>query len=559
MNLKYYFLLLFTFFFFHIGYSNNKKIIKLIHADIIQKKEQGNNNLLFLIGNVHLIYNNGYHLFCDKVIYDKINNQFYGYGNVLFTINQNKIFSQKIEYNPNIESIQFSEKVTLFNNNLKLKAHIINFNLKKQLFQAIKNVVIFFKKMKLSLYTSILEYDFKLKKFFFKKKNLIQYKNLTIYSQEGSFFPKKKKVILKYKIKLINNNYIVYTNHIEYLLSLEKINFYSPTVIINNQQLNNFFYFKIGSFFLKKNIFISTKNCSIHYDGIVLKGESFFFNNKKKLFILKKIFLEYLPNGYLIGDYGILDLHNGLINLKKNIMIKNKKNSFFIHSDNLQIYFKNYDPFLIKIFPIKSFFFQKNVQIKSDFLIYNKYNNSISFFGNPIFWINNQQLTGEKINININKNFNFNSLKIIKKAFYIQKINSKEFNQIQGDSMLACFDKKNIFFKIFFIGNVQSIIFPYYKQKKLINKSFCEKISIDIKENFQINNVFLEKVKSELFIQKTNIIDNNIFFLPNFLWKEKNKHENQKYILYQKIKKFKIENLLEQKEIKNLISNSSKY
>ncbi|AGD97919.1 hypothetical protein BLBBOR_004 [Blattabacterium sp. (Blatta orientalis) str. Tarazona] len=562
MNSKYYFFLLgFILLFFYKGNSKGKKKIqiKLIHADFIQKNENNDKNAFFLIGRVHFQHN-GYDLFCDRAIYYKKSNLFSGYGNVQLKSDKNKIFSHEIEYHGNSNNLKVLGRVVLFQENIKLTANAINYNFRKKIFQAIKNVVLFFHELKLS--TNILEYNLHLKKISYKKGGFVFYKDSALYSKEGDFFPVKKKAKLKFEVKLIlSKKYTVYSNAMEYLFQKNKINFPSPTIIMERNNTNNFIYTKEGSFLPKEEIFLSKKYCSIHYNGKIVAGDYFFFDQKKKYGFIKNVFLEDKEKSYVIGGDGYLDFVSGLISLKNHpvsVIKISADNSIFLYSDAIKIYFKNDSAYLIQVFSVKGFFLNENLQGRCEYLIYKKLDNSIHFYGNPIFWINNQQFSGDFISIHLKKDFLLDYLKIFKNAFYIKKINSNEFNQIQGEIMIGFFHPKNILSKILIKGNVKSIIFPYFFQdkgnmKKIINKSSCGMIDVDLEKGKKIKKIScINNANSELFfLHKTNYKEP--LFLPNFSWIEKEKPKNEKYLIHKKMEKYRRESLLEKKEIKKII------
>ncbi|WP_185870519.1 OstA-like protein [Blattabacterium cuenoti] len=578
---KYYYLFVFGFFLILLINNNQaytfpikkfffKKKIHLIHADFIQKNEKSHNDIFDLTGHVHLEHH-GYHLFCDKAIYYKKNNQFYGYGNVQLVSNQNRIYSQKIEFSKNF--LKVSKNVILFQDNIKkLTANAIIYSFIKKSFQATKNVILFINN-KLKLSTHILEYDLKLKKIFYKKGGWIFYGNSTIiYSKEGSYFLTKKKAELKHEIKLVSNNYTVYSNTMKYFFQLDKLDFLSPTIVIhnNNQSSNSFLYLKEGSFLFRKKIFLSKKNFSIHYKGKIIKGGYLFFDHKKKYGFIKNVFFEDPKIGYLMGVYGIFDLNSGLFSLKKDSTAVKKisnQDSIIIHSDTIQISLLKKSTTLIQAFPVKNIFFMNGVmQGKCDFLVYEQSNNNSSIIhssmllnGNPIFWINNnQQFTGDSISISMKNNM-IDSLSI-KNVFFIKKINSEKFHQIKGENMTGFFnhEKKNIE-KILIKGNAKSIIFLYDTTQNLINKSSCGIILLELKkEGKEISKIScIDKAYSELFpFSSKNIYKKNLFF-PKFFWREREEKEIQskKNSVLKQIEKYKEESFLEQKERKKIKKN----
>jgi Organic solvent tolerance protein OstA len=535
---------------FHKIFSNEStKNIQIIHANLISNNDH--DQIFVLTGNVHIKYNR-YHLFCDKIIYNKKNKKFYGHGNVRLESGKNKILSHNIV--GNYTGFQLSGKVLLYQKNIKLTAEIINFNFEKKLFQATQNVVLFFDKIKLT--TSILEYNFLLNQIFYKKNSIIHYGDFTISSKEGFFYIKKKKIELKYEIQLINKNYTVYANTLEYLLKQNQINFHNNVIIVQNINFNNFIYAKKALFSFQKKIFLFKDNISIHYNDQIIKGKYLFFDQKKKYGFIRNIFFENSKN-ILISGYGNFDFHSNSFSLilKNNPTIILKNNSVFIYSNILKINIKKNHTYSIQAFSVNSFFLNDSIQGKCAVFNYESSNNYLQLDGNPIFLFQNQQITGKVIYIYFNNNDSVKSVKIVKNAFYTEKINSKEFNQIAGDMMTGFINKENILEKIMIEGNVNSIIFfELDRDKKIIHKSYCDLLSIYLDKSKKIRKIFCAKnARSELIpIHKET--PNKFFYLSQFNWIEKQKNDKMLNV-YQKIEKYKKENLLETKTIKTMIKN----
>ncbi|WP_341663639.1 OstA-like protein [Blattabacterium cuenoti] len=535
--------------------NEEKKTIQIIHADLIQNNE---NQDFVLIGNIHLKYDK-YHLFCDKVIYEKKNHKFHGTGNVRLTSGKNKIISQNIV--GNFFDFQLSGKVVLYHEKTKLTADTINFNLKKKLLRAVNNVVLFFDKIKLT--TNMLEYNLMLNQIFYKKKSILHYGDYTICSKEGFFYINKKKIELKHEIKLIGKNYTVYANTLVYLFKQDQIHFHDSAIIVQNTNFDNFIYTKKAMFSFRKKIFLFENYVSIHYNGKIVRGEYLFFDQNKKCGFMRNIFLENTKKKYFLisSGYGKFDLHSGSLILKQNpkIIKTSKNNLVFIYSNILKINLKKNDTYSIQAFSIKSFFLNEteNIQGTCNFFHYESSNGDMKFYGNPILWFHNQKITGKTIYIqNDEKNdFLIKNIKIIKNASYIEKINSEEFNQIEGDIITGFFNKENYLEKVIIQGNINSIFFlSSNKEKKIINKSSCEILSIYLDKSKKIRKIFCEKkARSELIPidQKT---PKKFLYLSKFDWKEKDKpKKNQKLLVHKEIEKYKKESFLEKETIKSMV------
>ncbi|WP_185871102.1 OstA-like protein [Blattabacterium cuenoti] len=406
--LKNYFLIILLFFLLFINKVFCKNI-ELIHVDSVQKNEK----FLFLIGKIHLKYNE-YHIFCDKAIYYKKINKFYGYGKVKLISKKSKIFSKKIEYISRPSSIlRFSGRSKLYQKNTKLFAHTINFFLKKKLFQAINHVIFYHNNIKLK--TNILEYDLKSKKLFYKNGAFINYNKLNIYSKKGIFYENKKKVELKDGVKIFDKNYIIYSNAIEYSFQKKIINFYTTCIIKkennknNLDSSNNFISSKKMSFFLQKKRFIFRENYKIYYNGKVFIGNFLIFDQKKRQISFNHLSLINKNNKkekfYLLfkKGFGIFDLNKKFLFLKEepNIDIKYKKSSVSIHADVIKIYVKKNFSYLIHILSVKNFILNKYIKVKCKLLIFDSSKKKIKLFGNPVILIKNEKFDGKNFSIDL--------------------------------------------------------------------------------------------------------------------------------------------------------------
>ncbi len=535
----------------------------MVHADLIQKNN--NDDTIFLVGNVYFKYKK-YHLFCDQAIYHKKNNRLHGYGNVQLKLEKNKIVSREIDIKNNFSHFKFSGEVSLFIKHIKLTADTINYDLRKKFLQAVNNVVFLFNKLKLN--TNMLEYDFIKNQIFYKKNSIIHYESYIIHSKEGYFFPNKEKAELKNGIKLIGDNYTVYANFLEYFLKEKKINFDHYAVIVQNDKPDNFIFFKKSLFFIRKKTFLFEKNIRIHYNEKIIKGKYFFLDQKKKYGFIKNFLLEDFKKKYfLISGYGEFDFNNYSLILKENPKIVNvsKKDSFLINSNILKINLKKNSEYYLQAFSVKSFFLNESIQGKCNVLNYESSHDYIQFNGNPIFWFQNKQVTGESIYIYFlkKKEYFVKSIKIIKNAFYIEKINSKEFNQVQGDIISGFFDQENTLEKILIQGNIKSIIFlseNEMKEKRLINKSSCGMLSLYLDKEKKINNIFCVKESYSELIPLSKKTPNDFLFLSKFSWREKEKPEkNKNFFVYKTIEKYKKENSFEEEKIKQIIKNITQF
>ncbi|WP_185873315.1 hypothetical protein [Blattabacterium cuenoti] len=523
----YFYIFCYLFFFLFLSTEVFSKIIKknknklyIIHADFIQNYKL---NKFIISGNVHIKYDK-YHIFCKKLIYDKSNNKFFGYGKIKVKLNNLKLSSNYVEYykKNNVSQLKFIGDTLLKYNKIKLISNKINFFIKSKRFQAIKSVLFI---DKLKLITNKFEYNFLSKRLICNNQGTIFYKNYIIHSNKGYFLPEKGKIELKYGIKFIDKNqkkYLIYTKKLDFFTKKEIIIFKSFNLLYRSNK-KNFLYSDNVLLNLKKKIFLF-KNINLRYKNTYIKCKSLFFNNRINNGSFKKIILNNLKKDYLIyGNNGLFSFNKKNVNVTINnskIVINNIKNyTIFIYSKYLKTIFNNnFSNYSIKSFNNKIIVPNQNISAYCYLLKFIK--NNIRLLKNIIIKKDNdKQLFGDDININlINKEIKDITIKNI---FFSKKNNSKEFNQIKGDVMVGIF-KKNFVKKISISGNVNGIIFLPLGEEKLLNKFYTKKLLLYI-ENNKIKNIdfFDKKNYNFLFFKNDNNLPKESIFLPEFKWMEK--------------------------------------
>ena len=123
--------------------------------------------------------------------------------------------------------------------------------------------------------------------------------------------------------------------------------------------------------------------------------------------------------------------------------------------------------------------YKSNLQAATDSLAYGVADSIMFFYGNPVLWTDDNQLTADSINLVIS-NENIDVLNMNNKAFVITQDSSKNYNQIKGRDMVASF-KENELRKVNVYGNGESIFFMYDEITNVMmgmNKIICSDITL---------------------------------------------------------------------------------
>ena len=118
------------------------------------------------------------------------------------------------------------------------------------------------------------------------------------------------------------------------------------------------------------------------------------------------------------------------------IQVDDKQDSLYVHADTLKSVPDTVPDFNI----IKAYrhvkLFRDDMQGKCDSLVYSDVDSVFRFFGEPVIWSDENQITAEFISMFI-KNQQADHLEMTNDAFIISREDSVKYNQITGRSMIG--------------------------------------------------------------------------------------------------------------------------
>lgn len=512
--------------------QNVKKKIKIIRSQLIEKTTKLFEKHFFLIGKIKLEYDQKYKIYADTILINESNNTLQAFSNIKIIIkNPNISFScEKFEYNANNKTIIAEGNVTFKDQNQIIHTE-------KLIYNKIKNQGYFTNGGCIKILNQKLE----TKKFFFNNKNnegyftnggcITDLSTGNIIKSKSGLIVIPQKLYTFYDSVIIHNpQYIINSKKILINQISKRINFLGPTTIKNNKNLSNYIYTEKG--YLCNNFFFLNKKSKIYYNKKIIKGKYILYNNTKKYTKIYGNFYFKDQNKYNIlkgGKAEFFQLKDSIIITKKPYGIQHtQQKKLYFSADTLIINQKENEKYIKKyiIYGFKNVrFFEFNIQGICDSIKINEINGTLEFYKNPIIWIKKNQITSNKIVAYLNlKNKNIDSIYFNNDAFLINKLNfmsKKEFNQIKSKKIII-YLKKNKIFKIVSLGNSESIIHLYKKNKKIkINKTKCNISIIKINKNAIQNILYKMYIKSQLY--STKKIPKHGWYLKDFKWRKKDR------------------------------------
>lgn len=369
------------------------------------------------------------------------------------------------------------------------------------------------KKVKLTdgkgtLTTEELVYDVTLKIGTYVNGGKLVNKQTVLTSMEGNYYGDTKDVLFRRNVRLVDPEYKIVTDTLQYNTGTEIANFTSPTTIIDTS----------GRIIKTKEGFFDRKNKKgMLFKRSVIDDSSYTFTADEMAFDDSTKLSEFRGNAVYRGKdtaEGFDMIANNIkTDRKKDILlatekpillIKQGKDSIFIAADTLYSarladlmktrrvpvirdstnaldstkrqadsttkYFEAY--YNVKIF-------SDSLQARGDSLFYSLQDSVFRLFTNPVVWAQENQITGDTIYLYL-KNKKPERLQVFENAMAISRVdNTQYYNQVKGNTINAFFvDGKINFLRA--KGNAENVYYGQDELKKFIgvNKSSADLIDI---------------------------------------------------------------------------------
>lgn len=430
--------------------------IKLIKANVLNYDKSLGEKVQRLIGNV-ILKQDSTLLYCDSAYLYEVTNSFDGFGNVRIKASDTlNIYSQLLNYDGNTKLAELHQNVKLIDT-------------------------------RATLYTEHLWYDRNTNIAYYLTGGKIEDSTNTLTSTKGYYYTDLKEAYFKDSVVLVNPQYTMRTDTMLYHTETEVSHFLGPTFITSD---DNLIYCENGWYDTRNDKSQFNKNAYFQTDEQKLEGDSLYYDRTLDFgqAFHDVVMTDTIQNMQIHGNYGEFRRKDGYSFLTDSAMavMIDKKDSLFMHSDTLWIYFDS-DQKVKQMFAYHhTKFFRKDMQGMSDSLVYNFADSTIYLYKEPILWSGKSQLTADSIRITLKDN-KIDTLALLGSSFINSMddtLSQSTFNQIRGKTMVGYFkDNKMVEVKIF--GNAESIFFIREETGGLtgINKTSSNDMNIYLKDN----------------------------------------------------------------------------
>jgi len=409
-----------------------------------------------LIGNV-MFWQDSTIMKCDSAYFMGENNWFEAYGHVhLYKEGDSKInvHSDFLRYNGNSKMAYFR-----------------------------KNVVL--RDTQVVLYTDSLDYDTRRDIGYYEHNGQVVDSATTLTSQKGYYYHHKNEVYFRKNV-VVNHNqgeYQMYTDTLKYNTKTEITYFLGPTEFYND---SNYMYARFGWYNTTINQAMFQKDAFFDNRKQTIKADSLYYDREKEhgigfsnvvatdtaqKLIVKGNYLEVFKDSdtFFVTDSALL-IH---------IM---EGDTVYLHADTLYAMYDTTHTYRI----FKAFhhtkIFKSNFQAKTDSLYFSMADSIIRFYGSPILWAEQNQITASYIEGYV-VNEKLDRFKLFDGGLIVSMEDTLHFNQIKGSEMIG-YLKANRLWKVDVFKKSETIYFPVDEFGIIgVNKSKSTNITLLLKNN----------------------------------------------------------------------------
>lgn len=357
----------------------------------------------------------------------------------------------------------------------------------------------------------------------------------TITSQIGRFYMNAKKYQFVKNVKLVNPEYTIDTEQLDFYTETGHAFLYGPSTIVTEESK---IYCEKGFYNTETKQGYAVKKSRIDYENRLFEGDSMYFDNTRNFASATNNIkvTDTINNSIVKGHYAeIYKLQDSVFITKRALAISVQENdSVYMHADTLMVTGKAENRITRAYKNAK--FFKTDMSGKADSIHVNHLTGLTELINlsnvkskeafvtkrQPVLWNLGNQMTGDTIHIKSNpKTEKVDSLIVFENAFIISKDTlGAGYNQITGKILIGLFTEENTLRQVDINKNAESIYFARNEKNELVG--------IDKSKSGSIRMLFSEGEIEEL--RKIRQVDGktypesefpeNVRKLRGFNWRE---------------------------------------
>jgi len=503
-----------------------RRPVQIVHADFARSLKRSEGTINRLIGNVKLLHNETT-MTCDSA-YLYPDNRFEAFSRVVVNKDTLWLYGDYMDYQSTTDVGKVRGKVvTLIDGETRLRTQFLDFN-------TATNVA------------------------FFSKGGTIDNADNLLESEQGYYYSNEKLAVFNTKVEMQNKDYKIKSDSLHYLTDGDIATFFKQTYVFHEDIFASFhhgFYHKQNDhFFMAGNAYMMSDkqeswSDSAHYYRTQQLGKMY---DNVQLF-------DSAQYAMALGDYAeLLEAQDVAFITKQPVGVffseNVKDDTMFLKADTLLVrrvatadtlkvkldsapavdslkaqldsvpatdsLYVKHDTLMYMHAFYKVKFYHPEIQGVCDSMSYSNVDSLLEMFYDPVLWNEENQLTGDKINIFIKDN-QIKTLELDGAGFIASLDDSTRlyYNQVKGKIVVAHFEQNDMY-KVDVFGSGQSVYFLRDKMKLSgVNNTSSEDMVIYLK-NRKVRKInYLSNPSSDNLPPKD--IDVKSLTLKGFTWQEK--------------------------------------
>ncbi len=285
-------------------------------------------------------------------------------------------------------------------------------------------------------------------------------------------------------VVIINPEYTIYTDSLKYDTQTEISYFSGPTDIISEERT---IYCENGWYDTQYDIYFLTDNAYLEEEGRSLRGDTLYYDASKGFGRANSNveIIDTVQNMTLKGNFGqyYSDLDYAMVTDSALMIQIDGSDTMYVHADTLRS-LKNpehEESSILKAY-YKVKIFRSDIQVMCDSLVYVEADSVFDFFGEPVLWSDENQLTAKEISV-VMANEQLHRMYLTGVAFVASQKDSEKFDQMRGKEMTGYFIDNKLS-RISVSGNGQTIYYAVDKEVIIgANKTECSDLIIYLTDN----------------------------------------------------------------------------
>ena len=286
-------------------------------------------------------------------------------------------------------------------------------------------------------------------------------------------------------VVIVNPEYNIHTDSLKYDTQTEISYFFGPTEIINDER---YLYCENGWYDTRQDISFVTDNAYLEEAGRTLSGDTLYYEAEEGFGRARSnvVLVDTAENMTLKGNFGLYysDQETAIVADSALMIQVDGSDTMYVHADTLRS-IQTTDSIgesrILKAY-YKVKIYRPDIQVMCDSLVYTEADSVFDFFGEPVLWSDENQLTASQISV-VMVDQQLHRMDLTGVALVVSQKDSVKFDQMRGKEMTGYF-RDNQLSRIEVTGNGQTIYYAVDQEVIVgVNKTVSSNLVIYLKDN----------------------------------------------------------------------------